>query len=154
MSEAATTANANDTPRAPSARRSRPRAGFTLVEVLAAGVILAAFAAVLSMSVSHTMASLTRAEEDVLAAQYLDEVLTRIDLLGPERMLREGPMGGVLDERFSWAAEIRPRLTGSLYEIGVRIEWSTQGGTRSVEGHTLLNDPWGSRDPRLQWEDL
>ena len=42
----------------------------------------------------------TRATDRRQAAMWLDEVLTRIDVIGPARLADEGPVRGPLDERY------------------------------------------------------
>ena len=138
----------------PASRRRR--GGFTLVEALAAGIILAMAGAVLGGSLSQTYESLNVARDNQRAAELLDEVLTRIDMIGPERLGREGPTEGRFqgDDRFSWRAQISPRLQGHLYEVTAVVSWATPRGQRSVQAQTLLNDPPGSRDASLDWDSL
>jgi len=132
--------------------------GFTLVETLVAGVILALSAAVLGVTISQSMRSLALARDYQQAAELLDKTLTKIDLVGPARLLYEGPREDVFSpphERFSWQVQIEPRTQGHLYEVTVRILWETPGGTkRSVEAQTLLNDQPDSRPTDLDWDSL
>jgi uncharacterized protein (DUF58 family) len=137
-------------------RRRVRRGGFTLVEALAAGIILAVGGAVVGASLAQTYESLRVAKDEQHAAELLDGVLTRIDLIGPDRLGREGPSEGrcAEDDRFSWRAQFRPLEIGHLYEVTVTVSWSTPRGLRSVEAQTYLNDPPGSRDATLSWEAL
>jgi type II secretory pathway component PulJ len=139
-------------------RAARPsRGGFTVIEALTAGIILVLAAGVLGRAVSLSMASLRLAKDTQRAAQLLDRTLTKIDMIGPQRMLEEGLLEGVFegpDSRFSWSAEIESRLEGHLYDVTVEITWDADGGTRSVEAATRLNDPPLSRDQMLQWDEL
>ncbi len=136
-------------------KRSKARAGgFTLIEALAAGMILAMFAAIIASSVSTSVAALSLASDQQRAADYLDQVLTRIDLLGPDRMARVGPTSGQLDEQFSWRASFEPMIEGYLYQVTVTIEWQTPQSTHSVSGYTMLNDPPNSRSASLRWDEL
>ena len=134
------------------------RRGFTIVEALVAGVILALSAVALGATVSHCMRSLTLARDYQRAAELLDETFTKIDIIGPAQLYYEGPTEGICrepHERFTWQATIDPRTEGSLYEVTVRISWpNPAGGSRHVEAQTLLNDPAGSRPDELLWEDL
>ena len=134
-------------------------AGFTLVEVLVAGVILALSAVALGMAVSNCMNSLGLARDYQRAAELLDRTFTKIDLIGPSLLLYEGPTQGVFNEphqKFSWQAEIDDsRLEGHLYEVTVSIFWQTPSGKlRSIKAQTLLNDPPDSDQSELFWEDL
>ena len=126
---------------------------------LIAGVILALSAGALSLTVSQNMRSLSLARDYQRAAELLDRTFTKIDLIGPARLLYEGPRQGRFAkpyDRFAWQVkEIEPRLEGNLYEITVRIFWETPGGKpQFIEAQTLLNDPDGSRSESLLWEEL
>ena len=133
-------------------------AGFTLVEVLVAGVILTLSAGALGLSVSRCMGSLSLARDYQRAAELLDRTFTKIDLIGPALLLYEGPSEGLFEEphdRFAWQAKIDSRLEGHLYEVTVRILWETPSGKpRFIEAQTLLNDPPGSRPSELYWDEL
>ena len=138
-------------------RSRRGHDGFTLVEALSAGMILALAAGVLATAVSSGLRSLELARDFQRAAELVDRTLTKIDLLGPDRLQLEGPREGRFpppDERFSWDTTIQTRAEGHLYEVTVRISWPAVSGHRSVQAQTLLNDPPRSRDERLQWDDL
>lgn len=128
--------------------------GFTLIEALCAGVVLAVGATMLSVGASSAVRSLQLSRDNQRAAEMLNEVMTRIDLIGPARLSIEGPTEGIIAEQYHWSATFEQRLEASLYEVAVTVEWNTQTGTRQVTGHTLLNDPAGSRRADLRWEDL
>jgi len=139
-------------------RRRRSAGGFTLVEALAAGVILAISAVALGAIASASVRSLGRAREIQRAAGLLDSVLTRVDMIGPARLSEQGTLTGAFDEpddRYSWSVSIAPEMEGHLYGVTVRIWWPTAAGrTRSVEVQTLLNDPPGARNAAVMWDDL
>ena len=133
----------------------RHRGGFTLVEALAAGTILAVFAGVIGTSVSQSLGSLTRARDYQRAAGLLDRVLTKVDMIGPSRVMSEGPLRGRFaapDDRFNWELEIDTGIDGHLYEVTARVLWN--GGKGSAEIETLINDPPKTRNPVLVWDDL
>ncbi len=137
-------------------KRSR---GFTLVEVLVAGVVLALSAGATGLTISNGMRSLALARDYQRAAELLDRTFTKIDMIGPARILYEGPSEGLFDEdrheKFAWQATIDSRLEGNLYEVTVRILWQTPSGKpRFIEAQTLLNDPPGSRSSELYWDEL
>ena len=139
-------------------RRPRRAAGFTLVEALSAGMILSVSTALIGLGVSQSMASLQRARDYQYVAELLDEVLTKIDIIGPERISREGPTDGHFegrfDDRFRWEATIETRLEGDLYDVKVRIVWVVPGGEQVVEARTMINDPLFSRSTMLDWDEL
>ena len=141
-----------------SRRPKRHRSGFTLVEALAAGMILALAGGVLARSTSLAMRSLTKAKEHQRAAELLDRVLTKIDLIGPSRLELEGPTEGDFrppNDAYRWQAVITPRTSGYLYDVEVRISWpGMDGQSRWVDAQTRLNDPPNSRPANLNWGDL
>ena len=136
----------------------RLNGGFTLVEALAAGVILAVSAVALGAIASASVRSLGRAREVQRTAGLLDGVLTRVDVIGPARLSSEGTTAGQFnppDEGYSWSVTISPELEGHLYNVTVRVQWRTaEGRPRSVDAQTLLNDPPGARDSTIMWDDL
>ena len=139
----------------PPPRRAR-RTGFTLLECLIAGTVFAGFAIALATTATqHTRAAL-RAEDHRDAAERLDTLLTRIDMIGPYRLEREGPTSGVLDERFSWSATIVSDQTlPDLYRVSVTVTYrGTDGRPARVEGHTQFYDPPGLRSLAVQWGEL
>jgi len=132
--------------------------GFTLVEVLAASVILTVWAVVLSLSVRQSMRSLQAADRTTVVADLIDEVLTKIDTIGPAAVYADGPTAGRFDDPdgdYSWRAEIAPLTNGDLYDVTVTVWWLDAAGTvREVDAQTLLNDPTGSRPAGIRWESL
>jgi type II secretory pathway pseudopilin PulG len=140
-----------------SSARLRHRGGFTLAETVAAGTILALSAGLVGTSVSQALRAIQDARDFQQAARLLDQTLTRIDLIGPERLEREGPAQGRFappDERFTWEVQVHSRSQGHLYEVTVRVHWPTPQGSASAEAQTLLNDQPGSRNPGLDWSGL
>ena len=139
-------------------RTQRHSGGFTLVETLAAGIILALSAAVLGLSVRQGMRSLAMARDYQQAAELLDETLTKIDLIGPARVLAYGPADGAFappNQRFRWSAAIDTSLNQSLYDVAVRISWRTPAGeSHSLVAQTFLYDPPDETLSQLAWEDL
>ena len=138
--------------------RTRRSTGFTLAETLVAGIILAGSAAVLGLAVRQNAQGRTAARNAQRAAELLDRVLTKIDAIGPARLMEEGPTEGTFAppyDRFSWAADMEPNLTGYLYTVTVRVSWrDAMGQEHSADAQTMLNDPPGSRSDILEWDDL
>lgn len=130
------------------------RRGFTIVECLLAGVILALFAATIATAVGQAATAARRSEDLRRAAGWLQEVMTRIDMVGPSLLLREGPMQGQLDARFSWSASIEPETLGDLYDVQVTIHWSTGKSTSSVVGYTQFQDPPEAQHLAGSWYEL
>jgi type II secretory pathway pseudopilin PulG len=138
-------------------RDLRHSRAFTVTEALAAGMILAISALIVGPSVSGALVGLEDARDLQRAAQLLDETLTRIDLIGPDRVAREGPLTGQFeppDDRFTWQTEIEPTVPGNLYKVTVRVSWTGPRGPHSAAVQTLLNDAAGSHDATLEWRNL
>ena len=136
----------------------RQSAGFTLIEALVAGMILAMSGAALSLGVRQAMKSLALGKDFQRAAELLDRTLTKIDTVGPARVQVEGPIEGAFDpphDRFGWSTTIEALSEGHLYEVTVRIIWEQPGGKlRSIEAQTLLNDARGEDETGPGWNDL
>jgi general secretion pathway protein I len=119
--------------------------GFTLLEVLAALMILAlAFGALLRL-VSSGLGGL-RAAEDYAGASLLAE--SWLDGLGIERPLREGAATGAFDDRFRWWADIRrvplPAADGwpvQAFEVDLTVTWDEGARERSIALSTLRLAP-------------
>ena len=143
-------------PRLAGDRRSPRVHGFTLIECLIAGVILASFAAAIAAGVAQSVEAGRRGEDRRLAAQWLDEVFTRVDVLGPDRILNEGPVQGELDDRFSFELVVLPdEIQLDLYVVEATVFYPLPSGrTESVSAYTKLYDPAGSRESIVGWEDL
>lgn len=138
-------------------RPHRHSRAFTVVEALAAGTILAVTALIVGPSISGALVGLEDARDLQRAVQLLDETLTRIDLIGPERVSREGPLTGQFeppDDRFAWETDIEPTLPGDLYKVTVRVSWTGPRGQHTAVAQTLLNDGPGSHDETLEWRNL
>ncbi len=129
--------------------------GFTVIECLVAGMVLAIFGSLIAMTVGQSVSASEAMLDRQQAALWLDEVMTRIDMIGPGRLSAEGPVQGELDDRFSWSVEIEEEgLSAYLYRVTPTIRWKTSRGEKSVAGYTMLYDPPGSRGGFLQWDEL
>ena len=140
------------------------RGGFTIIESLVAGLILAMFAAAIAGAVTRSSVAATRATDRRQAAMWLDEVFTRVDVIGPARLADEGPVQGPLDERYEWSAEIVENAAlPYLYDVAVTVRQVAAGGeaggasggtSGGVRGYTRLYDPPGARTAAVGWEGL
>ncbi|MEM9418799.1 MAG: hypothetical protein AAGA25_07100 [Planctomycetota bacterium] len=130
--------------------------GFTIIESLIAGMILALFAAALASTTAQSTRAALRAQDQRKAAEWLDTVFTRIDMIGPARLSLEGPVQGSLDDRFNWSIVLdTDAVNPDLYLISVVISYTgADGRPARVEGYTQIHDPVGRRFVAAQWEDL
>ena len=120
-------------------------------------MILAISAAVIGVALSNAYRAAADARDYRRAAALLDELATKVDLIGPSRLMSEGSTEGTFeppDDRFSWRASISTRIEGHLHEVTLEVGWPGRNGPRTAELRTLLNDPPFSHDPTLRWGDL
>jgi hypothetical protein len=120
-------------------------------------MILAMVATVTGTALSQSIRSLRLARDYQIAAELLDTTLTKIDLIGADRIAFEGPTRGRFlppHDGFAWHAKIESMMVGHLYEVTVEVSWSDHDVTHRVEAHTRFNCPDESHNPLLQWEDL
>jgi type II secretory pathway pseudopilin PulG len=145
-------------PAACGSAKPRARRGFTVVEALAAGVILSAGSVVIGLSVRQGLRALASARQQQTAAVLLDEVFSKVDLVGPEAMLAGGQAWGSFrppNDGCTWSVGIEPLSTPNLYQVTVRVDWPRVDGSRgAVEAQTLMHDWPGSRPEGLEWDDL
>ena len=135
----------------------RRRGGFTLIEALAAGLILSLTGMAIGGAVVQSMQSASIARNYERGTELLEDVLVRIDLIGPARIYSEGPRAGRFEpphDQFEWRSTVEPLISGDLYDIQVSVTWPHGRGRRTVSAHTRLNDPPKSRNAFLRWEDL
>src|SRR5689334_3095517 len=141
-------------------RRRSPhhrRTGFTLIEVLVAGIILALAIGVMGTAVSRSYAALSDARDERRVSTLLDELMTKVDLIGPARISSEGPHSGNFDgadERFSWTIDVETRPIGHLYQVTATVKWTKGQQQMSRQAQTFLNDLPKSHDATLKWRDL
>lgn len=135
-----------------SALRPSRRRGFTLIEALLAGMILAVFGTALAAGIGLASTQLQRDRDTVRAANALDEVLTRVALVGPATLALDGPTQGQLNETFEWSVVIDQQPLSDLFDITATVMWTRRDRPRSVSASTRLYDPPSSSG--LPWEAL
>ena len=138
-------------------RRRHQSSGFTLIEALLAGVILAAVCVAVGGAVVGSLRSSGAGRDYATAAHLLDDTMTKIDLIGPVRLASDGPTSGTFpppNERFEWSATIEDPGLPDLFEVVLTVTWRGDTGERSAVVATRLYDPLNSRNPLLRWEDL
>ena len=128
-----------------NARRARI-AGFSLIEVLAAFVILALVGTALSRLFSGALGNASLADEYSRATLYAE---SRLATLGVETPLREGTLQGTSDDGYyAWSTKVEPytppgtnadmeaavpAMAVRIWRIGVNVRWpGTPGNERSL----------------------
>jgi general secretion pathway protein I len=124
----------------------RRAAGFTLIEAIAAFVLLSLFLGILMSALSTAMRQTVRAEQESLAAQWAQ---SKLDLVGIGEKLETGDSRGRFDDDFQWrmtveeyepvreeplAIPLDPASLGmNLYRVDLVVAWGR--GARGREAH-------------------
>ena len=138
-------------------RRCRVRActraprGFTLLECLLAGVLLAGFAAGLTAAMRSATTAQQAGVGRLQAAGHLDSLLARIDAVGVAAWSQDGPFSGQLPGGQRWSATTQTLPDTGLHRVDVAVTWPVPGGQRRATAHTLLRAEAASG---LRWDDL
>lgn len=130
-------------------RRPPSRAGargFTLIEAIAAFVLLATFLGVLMSALGTAMRQTVRAEQESLASQWAQ---SKLDLVGIGEKLEEGSTRDRFDDDFRWEMhveeyipereeEVDPDALGlRLYRVDLDVFWGRPPRERSTRFTTL-----------------
>jgi prepilin-type N-terminal cleavage/methylation domain-containing protein len=132
-----TTSRAAQSPRL-NGRRAH-RAGFTLVEVLAAMIILGIVLPVAMRGVSLSLAAASNAKHTSEAAQLADQKLGELVITG---QWQQSGMGGDFTPDhpdYHWTMQSEQRDYG-LNEVRVRVPWMQRGQAREFIASTLVYD--------------
>jgi general secretion pathway protein I len=118
--------------------------GFTLLEALAALVILALCMGALLQLFSSGLRGLGAAEDHAVASLLAESWL---EGLGTEGAIEEGETSGIFDARYSWRAVVRPLVLDepadrvawpvTAYEIELSVLWDEGRAQRSLSLSTL-----------------
>ncbi len=114
--------------------------GFTLVEALAASVILALVVATVSGLSGKSIAQARKSSHYQQAWQMLDRQMTMISNMGVEDFLIQGvtsgelPAPGGAETTYYWQAEMTDLDMDDLYDLTVMISW----GNKSITASTML----------------
>jgi general secretion pathway protein I len=124
--------------------------GFTLIEAIAAFVLLALFIGVLMSALSTSMRQTVRAEQESLAAQWAQ---SKLDLVGIGEKLETGTTRDSFDDTYRWEMTVEeyepvrdepleipydPETLGMyLYRVDLDVIWGPRGRERSARFTTL-----------------
>ena len=118
------------------------RTGFTLVETIAASVILCIAVLALGAVGSRSLSSMRLNRQYEVAASLADKQLTYIDYIGVEDFIETGEMEGQFkgfEQTYYWMAATAYEGTDNLYEVTVTVSWFEAPRLRSVSVDTMLN---------------
>ena len=121
----------------------RHHRGMTLVEVLAATVLLGVGVAGLMLSATLGMRNQQRSGHRSAALYLAQAKLAEIEAAGPRVWSLSGQTRGsepIGDMSYEWSATINLMGEGELYKVQVQVNWSGAGDSGATELETYLND--------------
>ena len=117
--------------------------GMTLVEVLAATVLLGVGVAGLMLSATLGVRNQQRTGHRTAALYLAQAKLAEIEATGPRIWSLSGQTQGsesIGEMSYEWSAMIELMGEGELYDVQVQVSWSGAGDSGSTELETYLND--------------
>ena len=120
--------------------KRKRNSGFTLVEALAASIILALVVAAVSGLGGKSIAQARKSSQYQQAWQMLDRQMTMIAILGVQNFLIQGETSGELpapvgsDVTYYWQAEMTDLDMDDLYDLTLMISW----GNKSISASTMM----------------
>ena len=143
----------------------RRSGGFTLIEVIIAGVILALGAASLLSLTSRALQMQRRGEQKIIAASLLDELLSTVLVEGPQDFVQMNSMNGPCDfpfEEWQYKVEIDSavgrdpfRIIATVYSPnGDAFDCSTLIAARLGEEPNPERIPFEPIDREARWAEL
>jgi type II secretory pathway pseudopilin PulG len=120
----------------------RNRKSFTLIETIAATLLLGLSVVVLtgiSVNSLRTARSITMDEQ---AWDLADRQLTMVDFIGVGNYLLSGPTEGTFEgdgATFGWTLGISETSLDFLYDVTVTVRWMQQQRHKQIEAQTRLS---------------
>ena len=119
------------------------KGGFTLIEALAASLILAVGAVIICGLCHRCMVNNKRGMEYEQAYRLIDECLDRVSAVGLEELIRKGSLSGDFGGRYPsyrYQLEIAPAGSMALWQVTAAVSWDVSGDEYEVKATTLLYD--------------
>lgn len=123
-------------------RTSNFRSGFSLVETLAASVILSGAVLTLSAISTNALTSTKLHRHHELAASVIDQQLTLIDEVGIDQFIEAGQMEGLYDQfepGYRWVVTTEYTGTDNLYLVKITVTWLEGKKPYSLTVQTMLD---------------
>jgi len=112
---------------APTTRRSRPRRGLALAEVIVAGVILAIGLTSIVSITAKSLSMQTNGEKRMTAAWLADDLLNMVVVEGPDEFAKHNDTSGGFDapfDAFTFQVDIKsPSTAGVPYRVTATVAW-------------------------------
>jgi Tfp pilus assembly protein PilV len=116
--------------------------GFSLVETLAASLILSGAVLTLGAIGTNALTSTRLHRHYEMAASVIDTQLTLIDQVGIDQFIEAGQMEGLYDQfdpAFQWVVTTEYTGTDNLYAVKITVTWLEGKRPYSVTAQTMLN---------------
>jgi type II secretory pathway pseudopilin PulG len=120
----------------------RKRSGFSLVEVLIAGMILSGAVLTLGAISTNALSDARLNRHYETAAMLADRQLTLIDYLGIDQFVQSGQTEGVFEEYepgYQWQVSTEYQGTDDLYQVSITMHWAEGKRPYRITVQTMLN---------------
>ncbi|MBW1869481.1 MAG: prepilin-type N-terminal cleavage/methylation domain-containing protein, partial [Deltaproteobacteria bacterium] len=116
--------------------------GFTLVEVIAASVILCGAVMLVGRVGTQAMTGTKLNRRYEMAVSLIDKQLTLVDYLGIDAFLEAGEFNGQFDDfgyAFQWDVETEYQEIDSLYSVKITVTWAEGRRPYSIAVDTMFD---------------
>jgi prepilin-type N-terminal cleavage/methylation domain-containing protein len=123
--------------------KRRSNRGFTLIEALVSTVLLGVGVVGLMSAATLGLRNSQRAGQRSMAMYLAMEKLAEVEVMGPHIWMLGHPMEGSEPRgsaEYLWTIAIDQLAVGELFDVRVKVQWSSAAGDGSVELETWLND--------------
>jgi prepilin-type N-terminal cleavage/methylation domain-containing protein len=120
----------------------RNRKGFTLVEVIAASVILCGAVMLVGAIGTQAMTGTKLNRRYEMAASLIDRQLSLADYVGIDAFIEAGELGGESEDYgylFHWQAETEYQEIDSLYLVKITVSWVEANRPYSITVDTMFD---------------
>jgi Tfp pilus assembly protein PilV len=118
------------------------RTGFTLVETIAASIILCMAVLALGAIGTRSLVETRLNRQYEVAAALADNQLTWIDYIGVEDFIESGQMEGVTEKfepGYHWGVVTEYQGIDNLYQVNITVSWVERNRLHSISVDTRLN---------------
>ena len=120
----------------------RRRKGFTLVEVIAASVILCGAVMLVGRVGTQAMTGTKLNRRYEMAASVIDRQLSLIDYVGIDAFIEGGEFEGLYEDlgyAFQWEVETEYQEIDSLYSVKITVTWAEGRRPYSITVDTMFD---------------
>lgn len=125
------------------------RAGFSLVEMVAAAVLLSGAVVTLCAISNKSLGGVKLNRENEVAWQLLDRQLTLIDYIGVEQFIEAGQLEGRFGDEedsgtvYHWSSDITEGEADNIYQVDMVVYWTAGLRGGQVSAATVFNGTGG-----------